>query len=159
MESESKAAKYAACLAEFTEVIKGIPAEEEAKRQKALSETVSKHFPAFNFVGFYDLRKEGDEKIYLGEFVCRDMYPCREIDMGKGQCGQCAQEKKTLILKDVKEAKNYIPCDEDTQSEIVVPCFKDGVFRTVFDLDSPNVGEFDEEDAKGLEALSKLIYP
>ncbi len=61
-------------------------------------------------------------------------------------------------MKDVKEADNYVACDTETQSEIVVPCFQDGKFRTVLDIDSPNVADFDEVDQKALEALVKLIY-
>ena len=53
-----------------------------------------------------------------------------------------------MIAFDVKKIQNYIACDEDTRSEIVVPCFvsQDGKkqVKAVLDIDSPNVGEFDE---------------
>lgn len=56
--------------------------------------------------------------------------------------------------------ENYIACDTETRSEIVIPCFigKEMKLRTVFDLDSPNIGEFSEEDEKGLKRLLSNIY-
>lgn len=46
-----------------------------------------------------------------------------------------------MIAKNVKELDNYIACDDDTQSEIVLPCFvgADKKLRTVLDIDSPNL--------------------
>lgn len=43
--------------------------------------------------------------------------------------------------------ENYIACDSDTLSEIVVPCFgKGNVLRCVFDLDSDKAGMYDQQD-------------
>lgn len=68
-----------------------------------------------------------------------------------------------MIAKNVKELDNYIACDDDTQSEIVLPCFvrtgSDRKLRTVLDIDSPHLATFDEEDQHGLEKLISLIYP
>ena len=47
----------------------------------------------------------------------------------------------------------HIACDSASESEIVVPVMKSGVLLGVLDVDSPRRGRFDEEDAKGLEAL------
>ncbi len=57
------------------------------EKQKALCEVVSKHFSAFNFVGFYDIHPGDNTKLYIGEFVSALVFPCGEIEMGKGQCG------------------------------------------------------------------------
>ena len=114
-----------------------------------------------SFVGFYDKKANDTKKIYIGEYVSNgDIFPCGEIQWGKGQCGQCAAEEKTLIAYDTKKLENYIPCDDETRSEIVVPCFdKSGKFKTVLDIDSPDVGQFTDEDQKELEKLTKMIYP
>ena len=55
---------------------------------------------------------------------------------------------------------NYIACDDETLSEIVLPCFvgEEKKLKTVFDIDSPNIGTFDEEDEKGLTSMLSLIY-
>lgn len=48
-----------------------------------------------------------------------------------GQCGECAAKKKVMIAVDTKELENYIACDDNTRSEIVLPVLnKDGSFRT-----------------------------
>jgi L-methionine (R)-S-oxide reductase len=144
----------------------------------------------WNFVGFYDLKPEvHPRKLFIGEFVSALVFPCGEIEIGKGQCGQCAAEERVMIAQDVSKLENYIACDDDTQSEIVLPCFeivedeeeedeeygdmggdaggtggaskKRGVrkLRTVLDIDSTNIGNFDEEDQRGLEKIISLIYP
>ena len=52
-----------------------------------------------------------------------------------------------MIAYDTKKLENYIPCDDETRSEIVVPCFDtSGKFRTVLDIDGPEVGTFEKED-------------
>ncbi len=78
--------------------------------------------------------------------------------MGKGQCGQCAAERRVMIAHNVKELDNYIACDDETLSEIVVPCLVsenlgesgsesgEKVLRTVLDIDSDRIGTFDAED-------------
>ena len=134
----------------------------EQQKQLRLSEILSEIFGAdFSFVGFYDKKPDDDAKIFIGEYVSNgDIIPCGEIDLGKGQCGQCASEMKTLIAYDTKLVENYIACDMFTRSEIVVPCCNpiDGRLRTVLDLDSPNVGTFTEVDKSNLEDLVYMIY-
>jgi len=53
-----------------------------------------------------------------------------------------------MIAYNVKELDNYIACDDDTQSEIVLPCFigQEKKLRTVLDIDSDRIGTFNEED-------------
>ena len=133
----------------------------ETDKQLKLCEVLSEQFdPEMSFVGFYDKKPEHSKKIYIGEYVTNaDIFPCGEIEWGKGQCGQCAAEEKTLVTHDTKQLENYIACDDDTRSEIVVPCYLDGKFRTVLDIDSPDVGNFTDVDKKALEDLVELIYP
>ena len=115
--------------------------------------------------------------MFIGEFVSELVFPCGEIELGKGQCGQCAKEERVMIAYDVSKLDNYIACDDDTQSEIVLPCFQtveileeeDGSgtggskkrerrLRTLLDIDSTRIGNFDEEDQRGLEKIISLIY-
>ena len=46
--------------------------------------------------------------------------------MGKGVCGTAASQRTTQVIKDVLELENYIACDEETRSEVVVPVFLPG---------------------------------
>jgi putative methionine-R-sulfoxide reductase with GAF domain len=132
-------------------------------------------------VGFYDLRPEvHPKKVFIGEYVSEAVFPCAEIDLGKGQCGLCARDEKVMIAYDVSKLDNYIACDDDTQSEIVLPCFitvaseeeedfsgdaggtggsqKKRMLRTLLDIDSIKIGTFDEDDQRGLERIISLIY-
>ena len=113
-----------------------------------VSQSLSDNFAEFSFVGFYDA-KEGDTKnIHIGEYFSNDdIFPCGSIEYGKGQCGLCAKLKKVMIAHDTKLLDNYIACDDNTRSEIVLPVLsKDGSFKTQLDIDSPYVGTFDEGD-------------
>ena len=113
-----------------------------------LSTTLSEFFSEFSFVGFYDAKKGDSEKIYIGEYFSNDdIFPCGEIKYGSGQCGLCAEQKKVFIAVDTKELDNYISCDADTRSEIVLPVLNaDGSFRTQLDIDSPEVATFNLDD-------------
>ena len=64
----------------------------EQDKQLRLCEILSEEFnPEMSFVGFYDKKPEHSKKIYIGQYVSNaDIWPCGEIEWGKGQCGQCA---------------------------------------------------------------------
>ena len=49
------------------------------------------------------------------------------IPYGKGVCGQVANKKKTIIVDDVESEENYISCNIDVKSEIVVPLFLNNI--------------------------------
>ena len=75
------------------------------------------------------------------------------INYGKGVCGTAWEERKTQIVDDVRQCKNYIACDNDTLSEIVVPVWEDGEVVAVLDIDGKEKGLFDEVDRKYLEEI------
>jgi len=104
------------------------------------------------FTGFY--LYNGD-KLILAPF--QGSVSCVEIELGKGVCGQSAADRKTIVVDDVTKHKNYISCDSRAMSEIVVPLVKDDKLVGVLDLDSSKVGDYDEEDIKGLEAFAKNL--
>jgi hypothetical protein len=94
-----------------------------------------------------------------------DVLATARIEFGRGQCGACAAARATQIAADVSVCANYIPCDDVTRSEIVVPVFGRNAHNepedaaaarrmiAVFDVDSPVLGNFNEVDKAGLEAL------
>ena len=107
--------------------------------------------PDVNWVGFY--RLVGDELV-LGPFQGKPA--CVRIPMGKGVCGTAAARRETVLVPDVHQFPGHIACDSASRSEIVVPLVKGGQLLGVLDLDSPNLGRFDEADRVGLE---KLVNP
>ncbi len=108
----------------------------------------------YSWVGFYlDQPNEPDEKrLVLGS--CRDKPACSPIGL-HGVCGQALLSKKPRIVRDVTElGENYIACDPRDRSEIVMPLLDErGVCWGVLDIDSSDVGTFDESDALGLHQV------
>ncbi len=105
-----------------------------------------------NWAGFYLL--EG-EKLLLGPFQGKPA--CIEIPVGKGVCGTAVKEEKTILVEDVHRFPGHIACDSASNSEIVVPIFKNREIYGVLDIDSPYFARFAAEDQQGLEALVKVL--
>ena len=105
-----------------------------------------------NWAGFY-LMEQG--KLVLGPFQGKPA--CIEIPVGKGVCGTAVAEQRTQLVYDVHLFPGHIACDSASNSEIVVPIFKDGKVWGVLDIDSPSIGRFTEEDKSGMEALVKIL--
>jgi putative methionine-R-sulfoxide reductase with GAF domain len=99
-----------------------------------------------SWVGFY-LSAGGE--LVLGPR--RDKPACSPIGL-HGACGRSFLAGRPLVVHDVKAlGPNYIACDPRDQSEVVVPCLNaDGSCWGVLDLDSYDVGSFDDFDAAGL---------
>lgn len=105
-----------------------------------------------NWAGFY-LMEEG--QLVLGPF--QGKVACIEIPVGRGVCGTAVAEKKTQLVPDVHAFPGHIACDGASNSEIVVPIWKNGEIIGVLDIDSPMLERFDEEDQAGLEAFVKIL--
>ena len=110
------------------------------------------NLPDVSWAGFYLVR---DGKLILGPF--QGKIACTEIKFGKGVCGTTAEKKETIIVKDVHKFPGHIACDSESNSEIVVPIFKNGELYGVLDLDSKKLERFDEKDKELLESLVKIL--
>lgn len=107
----------------------------------------------FFWVGFY-LKKE--DQLVLSAF--QGSIACTRIDFGKGVCGHCYTTKQTVIVPNVEEFDGHIACSSLSKSEIVLPIFdKSGEVFGVLDVDSDDLNDFDEVDAKGLEKIVKIV--
>ena len=106
-----------------------------------------------NWVGFYTVQPDGN--LLLGPFQGKPA--CIRIKAGRGVCGTALAEKKTLRVADVHAFPGHIACDSASNSEIVVPLWKDGKVWGVLDIDSPEKARFDEKDQEGLEAFARLL--
>ena len=108
--------------------------------------------PRLNWAGFY--RVQGGELV-LGPFAGKPA--CIRIAFGQGVCGTAAASRETQVVPDVHAFPGHIACDSASRSELVVPVLRDGAVIAVIDLDSPEPGRFDTEDARGIEALAAMI--
>lgn len=109
----------------------------------------------YDWVGFY-LLNESTQNLILGPYVGKPTEHVK-IPVGKGVCGQVAQNAKTMIVQDVSQMDNYIACSLDVQSEIVVPVLKEGKFVAEIDIDSHSPAPFKEEDKALLEKIADKI--
>ena len=105
-----------------------------------------------NWVGFYRMEQG---KLVLGPFQGKPA--CIEIPLGRGVCGTAAREQRTVLVEDVHQFPGHIACDSASNSEIVVPIFKNGVVYGVLDIDSPYLARFTREDQRELEEIVKIL--
>ena len=86
----------------------------------------------FNFfwVGFYFVK---EDELVLGPF--QGEVACTRIKEGKGVCGTCWQQEKTILVDDVDIFPGHIACSSASRSEIVVPVFKGDQVAMVLDVD------------------------
>lgn len=102
----------------------------------------------FWWTGFY--RVIGNELV-LGPF--QGPLACTRIAYGRGVCGTAWQEQRTLVVPDVHQFKGHIACSSASNSEIVVPVFRNGQITAVLDIDSEHLNSFDETDQIWLERI------
>ena len=108
--------------------------------------------PQLNWAGFYRMV---DGTLVLGPF--QGKAACIRIPLGQGVCGAAAASGETQLVPDVHAFPGHIACDAASASELVVPVLKDGKVVAVIDLDSPEPGRFDGDDAKGIELLAEVM--
>ncbi len=97
-----------------------------------------------------------NNELVLGPFQGKPA--CMHIPVGKGVCGTVAATQTTEIVPNVHAFSGHIACDSASNSEIVVPVFKDDKFWGVLDLDSPKFNTFDDIDDKYLRTIAPLIF-
>lgn len=143
-----------ALYADLTEAARAIIAGErdEVANMANIAALIWQFVPRLNWAGFYRL-VEGE--LVLGPF--QGKAACIRIALGQGVCGAAAQSGETQLVPDVHAFPGHIACDAASASELVVPVKRDGAVIAVIDLDSPETGRFDAEDAAGIEALAAAI--
>jgi GAF domain-containing protein len=107
----------------------------------------------FFWTGFY--RVVGNELV-LGPF--QGPVACMHIGFGRGVCGTAWQRRETIVVPDVELFPGHIACSSLSRSEIVVPLFSaDGDVVAVLDIDSKELGTFDETDRQHLEDICSTL--
>lgn len=129
-------------------------------------------------MGFYTVSKPG-ESLQIGPYQGA-VLACGTIAFGKGVCGTAAASGVTQVVPDVTKIENYIACDEETKSEIVVPVYGYNYHNepdvaapaatasssgtpvskliAVLDIDSEQLAAFDDTDAQYLEKLCAQLF-
>lgn len=105
-----------------------------------------------SWAGFYIAQ---EKELTLGCFCGKPA--CARITFNKGVCGKAAQSGKSIVVPNVHEFEGHIACDSCSNSEIVLPLFKEGALVGVLDIDSISLNRFDETDEKYLKEICELI--
>ena len=105
-----------------------------------------------NWAGFYLLKHN---ELVLGPF--QGKVACVRIALGRGVCGVAAATRSIQRIDDVHGFAGHIACDAASNSELVIPLFKDERLIGVLDLDSPRLARFSEADQRGIEQLLTIL--
>ncbi|WP_419469273.1 GAF domain-containing protein [Candidatus Arcticimaribacter forsetii] len=109
----------------------------------------------YDWVGFY-FAKQNTKTLHLKAFsgIPTDH---TVIPFGKGICGQVAISNKNFVVDDVHAQDNYISCNIDVKSEIVIPLFLNNENIGQIDIDSNTINAFNESDVILLEKINEKI--
>ena len=146
----NKAQKYQSLLPQIEALVS---TEDDVIANLANISAALKQAMGFFWVGFY--RAETPDMLVLGPF--QGPVACTRIPKGKGVCGAVFEQRKTLIVPNVDEFPGHIACASESKSEIVLPIFKRGEVAWVLDIDSDQLGDFDETDQHWLEKLTSMV--
>ena len=102
----------------------------------------------FWWTGFYRVI-EGE--LLLGPF--QGPVACMHIGYGKGVCGTAWKERRSIVVPDVEQFPGHIACSSESRSEIVVPVIQHDRVVAVLDIDSRELGTFDDVDKEWLEKI------
>ena len=105
-----------------------------------------------NWAGFYFLK---EDQLVLGPF--QGMPACTRLELSKGVCAKAFRDKKITKVDDGHQFADQIACDSASESELVVPLFKDGKVYGVLDLDSPSKNRFTDIEVEAFIKIGKLI--
>lgn len=110
--------------------------------------------PRLNWAGFY-FTNAATGKLVLGPFHGRPA--CTRLPSGRGVCGAAVGRRDTIVVDDVTAFADHIVCDTASRAEIVVPLLEGEDVAGVFDVDSPDVARFSDDDRAGIIALVRAF--
>ncbi|WGK65350.1 GAF domain-containing protein [Croceiramulus getboli] len=124
-------------------------------RMNLVCELLRKNVDYYDWVGFY-FRNGDKEELKLRAFSGA---PTEHtiIPFGKGICGQVAISNENFVVPDVEAQDNYISCNINVKSEIVIPLFVDGKNIGQIDIDSDTPDPFTEADEQFLEWVNQEV--
>ncbi|HOK39097.1 MAG TPA: GAF domain-containing protein [Bacteroidales bacterium] len=150
METKIKEARYL----RIYEQLKGLltKTDFDISRMATIAALLHHKMDYFFWTGFYLLV---DDELLVGPY--QGSLACQKIEKNTGVCWAGINQMKTIIVPDVHQFPGHIACDSHSNSEIVVPIYKNNKVVGVLDVDSNKFNSFDEIDAKWLEKICKLI--
>ena len=120
-----------------------------------ICEILRSNISYYDWVGFY-FKNGSKQELKLGPYAGLET-DHKIIPFGKGICGQVALTNKNFVVPDVKKQNNYISCNINVKSEIVIPIFVDGKNIGQIDIDSNILNPFSNRDEEFLEYVCAKV--
>lgn len=146
MEREKLKESLAACL---------ISSKTNNEKLQDVCDLLKTNVPHYDWVGFY-FADSNKKELHLGPYAGLPTEHTT-IQFGKGICGQVAESNETFLVSDVNSEDNYISCNINVKSEIVVPILVNNINIGQIDIDSNTLNAFKTEDRELLEWLTNEI--
>ena len=132
--------------------------KDDGKALCAVMEQIKRDNDAIYWAGIYLL---SDQVLYLGPYAGPKTEHL-EIPVGRGVCGTAVAVGKNQNISDVSSVENYLACNLETKSELVVLVYHPSDQKTILgqiDIDATKLSSFDADDEKTLETVAALIAP
>ena len=123
-------------------------------KMATINSILKKNLAYYYWVGFYLVN---NNMLSIGAY--QGTMGCLHIPFHKGVCGRAARTGLTQIVDNTNDDPEHIACDAASLSEIALPVFnKQQQLIAVFDVDSLQVGSFDEVDKFYLNSILKTHF-
>lgn len=110
--------------------------------------------PRFNWVGIYVLK---GNHLELGPYIGAPSEHTR-IRVGQGVCGTAVAENTDQNVPDVRARANYLACNLDTRSELVILVRDEaGQILGQIDIDSQMVAAFGPDEVNQVEQVAQKL--
>jgi len=154
VETESKSNLYETIIANLKDSLISEELNTTSKVYRLIVTELSV-IPYYHWTGIYLLDEDKQELIleyYKGAETEHTVIP-----VGTGVCGSAVADKSDKIIIDVREESNYLACSLGTRSEIVVLIEDKNRIIGQIDIDSNDIGVFDELDRQYLRQIAEMI--
>lgn len=108
--------------------------------------------PDINWLGYYFLK---NDELVLGPF--QGKVACTHLKLSQGVCAKAYNDQKMTNIPNVHEFPTHIACDSASNSELVLPLYRDKTIIGVLDIDSPIINRFDSEDEIFFSEAANII--
>jgi L-methionine (R)-S-oxide reductase len=130
---------------------------DRAERAKRLAELIRK-LGAYRWVGVYDVGEE-NVSIIAWSGPSAPEYPTFAVS--KGLTGAAIQQKRAVVVGDVRNDPRYLTAFGSTLSEIIVPVLAPGEQRVIgtVDVESERSNAFGPRDQQMIEQCAQAALP
>jgi len=127
----------------------------DALLRRAVRKIAASDTKRISWTGVYLLNAEGNE-LWLHNYVGTPTEHAK-IAVGQGVCGTAVAEKANKNIPDVRKVENYLTCNPDVQSELVVLIRAGDVIFGEIDLDSEEPKAFKADEEAAVQAVADKL--